>query len=85
MNNSWQTQETTPEEVEWTRKVGRALADEINLLAREGAPVPCILAALGWTAADLITCQADASAVAAWFEQQASVVRHLQRESGKYN
>ena len=85
MNNKWHMQQPTAEQVEQTRSVERALANELNLLAKEGVPVACILTGLGVTIADLITTQADASAVAPWFEKQAAMVRELQSDAGRLN
>lgn len=85
MTKQWNEITPTPEQVEQTKRVERALANELNLLAKEGVPVAVILTALGMTIANLITCQAEAAAVAPWFEQQAALVRDLQGDKGKAN
>lgn len=68
----------TPEQIEQTRRVEKALCNEINLLAREGVPLACILTGIATTVADLLTCQAGADAVAPWFENNGKMVRELQ-------
>ena len=85
MNDDWHPQQPTAEQVEQTKRVQRALINELNLLAKEGVPVACILTGLGMTIADLITTQAEASAVAPWFEKQAAMVRELQGGAGRLN
>jgi hypothetical protein len=78
MNGKWMEMgEPTPQQVEMTRRVERALCDELNLLEREGVPMACLLTALGMVAGDLIICQAGPQAVAPWFEKQASMYRRL--------
>jgi len=69
----------TPDEIEQTRRVERALCNEINLLAKEGVPLACLLTGLATAAADLLTCQAGPEAVAPWFERNGAMVRELQR------
>ncbi|WP_057884349.1 hypothetical protein [Tsuneonella troitsensis] len=83
--NKWNEKMPTAEQIEMTRRVETAIANEINLLAREGVPVACILTGLGLSIADLITCQAEASAVAPWFEKQAILVRTLQGDADNPN
>ena len=78
MTDRWHLQEPTPEEVDQTKRVERALCNEINLLAREGIPLPCILTGIAMTAADFLTCQAGIEAVAPWFERNAKLVRQMQ-------
>lgn len=75
----------SPEQIAMTQRVERALLNEINLLAREGVPLACILTALGITAAELISTQAEAAAVAPWFQKQADLARHLQSDKSKSN
>ncbi|MGN6496605.1 MAG: hypothetical protein ACTHK5_04595 [Tsuneonella sp.] len=77
--NNWHQQQPTAAQVEQTKRVETALANEINLLAREGVPVACILTGLGITIANLITCQAEPGAIAPWFESQAKLVREMQQ------
>lgn len=72
----------TPEEIEQTKRVERALANEINLLAREGVPFVCILTGIATAAADLLTCQVGADAVAPWFENNGKMARALQQPPG---
>ena len=76
----WHDIEPTPEQVEQTKRVEQALRNELNLLAREGIPVACILTGLGVTIADLITSQASPDAVAPWFRAQAELVESLRRK-----
>jgi hypothetical protein len=79
MSGQWnELSQPTPEQVQMTKKVERALANEINLQAREGAPVACVLTALGMTIADLITTQAGPEGVVPWFVKQAAMLRELQ-------
>ncbi len=68
----------TPEQIEQTRRVEQALCNEINLLAREGIPLACLLTGIATTAADLITCQVGAQAVPAWFENNGKMAREAQ-------
>lgn len=75
---AWHEHEPTPEQIEQTRRVEQALCNEMNLLAREGIPVACILTGLGVTIADLITCQKGAQSVAPWFAAQAALIERLQ-------
>jgi hypothetical protein len=75
----------TPEQVKMTERVQRAVCHEINLLAKEGVPVACLLTGLTMTIADLLTTQGDSKHVAPWFEAQAQMARELQAASGKHN
>lgn len=74
----WHEHEPTAEQVEQTKRVELALCNEINLLAREGIPVACILSGLGVTIADLLTCQKGPESVAPWFAAQADMIARLQ-------
>lgn len=86
MNKNWNKMaQPTPEQVAMTEKVQRALCNEVNLLAKEGIPVACLLTGLGLTIADLITCQAELQAVAPWFEKHAKMLRELQSEAKRLN
>lgn len=85
MNNKWNMAQPTAEQIAMTKTVEVSLANEINLLAREGVPVACILTGLGLSIANLITCQAESSAIAPWFEKQAKLVRELQGGASKHN
>jgi hypothetical protein len=76
--NGWHQQEPTAEQIEQAKRVEKALCHEINLLAREGVPVACILTGLGVTIADLLTCQRGAESVAPWFQAQADMITALQ-------
>lgn len=67
--------EPTPEQVAQTRRVEQALCAEINLLAREGVPLACLLTGIATTAADLLTCQVGSGAVAPWFENNGKMAR----------
>lgn len=74
----WREQEPTSEQIEQTRRVEKALCNEVNLLAREGVPLACILSGLGVTIADLLTCQKGPESVAPWFAAQAEMISGLQ-------
>jgi hypothetical protein len=76
--NIWNEHDPTPEQIEQTKRVEKALCHEVNLLSREGVPLACLLSGLGMTIADLLTCQAGADAVAPWFAAQADMIRRLQ-------
>ena len=73
--------EPSPADCAQAEKVQKAICAELNLAAREGAPVAALLAGAGAAIADLITCQAGADKVAPWFEGQAELVRFLQSKS----
>ena len=78
MNREWiEMGQPSPEQIELTKRVEHALCDELNLLGKEGIPLPCLLVGIGLVAADFITCHAGPEAVAPWFEKQAALVRHL--------
>ena len=77
--STWNLVEPTDEQVAMTQRVEKALCNEINLMAREGVPVACILTGLGVTIADLLTCQSGPSSVAPWFAGQAQMIADLQR------
>lgn len=77
-NRNWKLVEPTDEQVAMTQRVEKALCNEINLMAREGVPVACILTGLGVTIADLLTCQSGPDSVAPWFAGQAQMIRDLQ-------
>lgn len=76
---AWHEHEQTPEHIAQTQRVETALCNEMNLLAREGVPVACILTGLGVTIADLLTCQTGPASVAPWFAAQAKLIADLQR------
>ena len=78
MSKSWHEHDPTPEQIEQTKQVEKALCHEINLLAREGIPIACILSGLGVTIADLLTIQRGAETVAPWFAAQARMISGLQ-------
>lgn len=69
--------------IQLTSKAQCAFINEVNLLAKEGVPLACILTGLGLTAADLIACRFNPNAVAPWFEKQASIVREHGTHLGK--
>lgn len=79
MAEAWHEHEMTPEQIDQVKTVERALCNELNLQAREGVPMPVLLTAIGMAAADLLTCQVGAHAIAPWFEKQAAMLRRLQR------
>lgn len=81
MTKKWNMIEPTAEQIAMTKKVEGALCNEINLLAREGVPLACILTGIATTAADFLTCQSGPETVAPWFEAQAKLVRELQSPS----
>lgn len=81
MADTWHEQQPTAQQLEQTKRVEKALCNELNLLAREGIPAACILSGLGITIADLLTHNGDSSAVAPWFEAQARMIRRLQGPS----
>lgn len=76
--NSWQASEPTPEQIAMTKKVETAVCNEINLLAREGIPLACLLTGMGMAIADLLTTQAGPESVAPWFAAKADLIRSLQ-------
>lgn len=78
MKQVWNEHDPSEAQIAECKRVEQALANEINLLAREGVPVAILLSAIGMTAADLITCQAGAEAVPMWFEKQGAMLRALQ-------
>lgn len=77
MSKKWHSYELTQQQIDQTKRVETALCNELNLLSREGVPVPVILAGLGMTIADLITTQSGAEAVAPWFAKQAEMIASL--------
>jgi|GEM_PF-2314736 len=77
--SKWNEVEPTDEQVALTKRVELALCNEINLLAKEGIPVACILTGLGVTIADLLTCRRGPESVAPWFSAQAEMIAGLQR------
>lgn len=79
MTQAWNQHEPTAEQVEQTKRVERALWNELNLMAREGVPVAILLTGLGIVTADLITCQKGPEAVAPWFKAQGAMIEQLQR------
>lgn len=78
--NKWHEQQPTPEQLKQTKRVEKALCNEINLLSREGIPLACILSGLGVTIADLLTCHAGPETVSPWFRAQADMLDGLQGE-----
>lgn len=76
--NSGHLVEPTDEQVAMTKRVEQTICNEMNLLAREGVPVACILTGLGIATADLLTCQSGAKSVAPWFAAQAKMIVDLQ-------
>jgi hypothetical protein len=78
MTNAWSGRDPTPEQIEQTKRVEKALCHEINLLSREGIPLACLLSGLGMTIADLLTCQAGPESVAPGFAAQAEMIARLQ-------
>ena len=80
MTDKWHEHEPTAEQIEQTQRVEKALCNEVNLLAREGIPLACILSGLGVTIADLLTCQAGPEKIAPWFRAQAELVERLQSD-----
>lgn len=78
MTNTWNEHEPTPEQIDQTKRVEKALCNEIKLLAREGIPTACILSGLGVTIADLLTCSCGPKSVAPWFAAQAKMIEGLQ-------
>ncbi|MGZ2410745.1 hypothetical protein ACUXST_000142 [Sphingomonas sp. F9_3S_D5_B_2] len=81
MTEKWHEHEPTDEQVAQTKRVETALCNEINLLAREGIPVACILSGLGVTVADLLTCRAGPESVAPWFAAQAEMLARIIKPS----
>ena len=77
--STWNLVEPTDEQVAMTKRVEETVCNEMNLLAREGVPVACILTGLGISIADLLTCQSGPASVAPWFEAQARMIVDLQR------
>ncbi len=78
MTDAWNEHDPTPQQLQQTKRVEKALCNELNLLAREGIPAACILSGLGITIADLLTHNRDSSALAPWFQAQARMIRRLQ-------
>lgn len=76
---AWHEHNPTPEQVAQTQRVETALCNELNLLAREGIPIACLLTGLGVTIADLLTRQTGPQSVAPWFAKQAEMIANLQR------
>lgn len=82
MAKKWHAYELTQEQIDQAKRVEDTLCNELNLLAREGVPVPILLSALGTVIADLLTCQTGPQSVAPWFARQADLIASLQ---GKAN
>ena len=77
-NKAWHNVvQPTPRQVAQTQKAEEAFRNEIGMLAREGIPAACVLTALGMAVAEFITSQAEADAVAPWFEKQAAMLREI--------
>ncbi len=76
--NKWHEHEPTDEQIEMTRRVETAICNEINLLAREGIPLACLISGMGVAIADFLTCQKGPASVAPWFAAQAEMIRALQ-------
>lgn len=74
----WNLHQPTAKQVEMTRRVEHAICNEVNLLAREGVPLACLLSGMGVAIADLLTCQQGSESVAPWFAAQAEMIRSLQ-------
>jgi hypothetical protein len=79
MSKKWHAYELTEAEIAQSKRVEVALCNELNLLAREGIPLPMILTGLGTVIADLITTQQGPQAVAPWFQRNAEIIADLTR------
>ena len=69
--------EPSPQEKALADLARNDLVEVVNRLVREGMDPRIVIAGIGATAADAITCVFGNSAVAPWFERQGAMMREV--------